>query len=268
MNVYYTGNGCFMTTDELYHYGVPGMKWGKRKAVPAASTTKTGQNRAQADRNSPEAKAARIAKAKKVAKIGAAVAGTALAAYGTYKLAKYVQGKRQQAAMQKASDYLDAKMFRKVRDTTFRDGTREFDFRDGLGNRIVTGGSRSEVGKYIGRENAKTMATARKMYRDATSTRLDKGLARVTDTGDAIGDVTRRAADSVSRTANKAARKAGAVAGNVKESARKTTNKVLDVVNPVYEYTPRSTTTSYRDSNGIDWTETVTNYYKTRKKRQ
>lgn len=31
-------------TDELMHYGVPGMKWGKRKAVPTSSTSSKVQS--------------------------------------------------------------------------------------------------------------------------------------------------------------------------------------------------------------------------------
>lgn len=30
-------NYNYQRTDELFHYGVPGMKWGRRKAIPVAS---------------------------------------------------------------------------------------------------------------------------------------------------------------------------------------------------------------------------------------
>lgn len=255
MSAYYIANGCFMTSEELRHYGVKGMKWGRRKAVSVTGNVRTGRNTSQVDRNSPEAKAARIAKAKKVAKIGAAVAGTALAAYGGYKLAKYTQGKRQQAAMKKAQNYLDNNLLRKVGDSRFQDGTRQFNYVDGLGNEIVTRGSRGNIGKHVGQQNAKTVATARQMYRDATNTKLDRGLAKVVDAGDAVGNAAKRTATSAANAA--------------KSAGTKAKNAVLDVVNPIYEYKPGATTTKTRDyGNGIKLTEELTEYYKTKKKRQ
>ncbi len=253
---YYISNGTFYAvpkrTNELYHYGVPGMKWGRRKARPVANSNVRRTSGATSEQQAAQ-REARKAKAKKALKIGAAVAGTALAAYGAYKLAKYVQGKRSQAAMQKAQAYIDKNVYRKWGDTTFTDGTRMMDFRDGMGNEITTRGSRNAVGKAVGQHNAKVVATGRRMYNDATNTRLDRGLAKVVNTGDAVGNAVKTSARN---------------AGNaIKTSANKAKNAVLDVVNPIYEYTPKSTTSTYRDAAGIDWTETVTNYYKTRKKR-
>lgn len=74
--------------NELYHYGVKGMKWGHRKA-PTVST-KTGRNKSATNVSDSDAalKEARKAKIKKAAKIGAAVTATALVAYGAYKLNK------------------------------------------------------------------------------------------------------------------------------------------------------------------------------------
>lgn len=101
---------------ELYHYGVKGMKWGVRKAADLARGTgkfliKTADRVTNAVGKKPVARGsrsskstantkntdphrARVEKAKKAAKIGAAVVGTAIAAYGVYKISKFVSANR------------------------------------------------------------------------------------------------------------------------------------------------------------------------------
>jgi hypothetical protein len=92
----YTVNGKEF---ELTHFGVKGMKWGRRKARSEA----TGNGHGGQTDDSPEAaaarKEARSQKAKRAAKIGAAVVGTALAVYGAKKLDDTLKSKAHAKAL-------------------------------------------------------------------------------------------------------------------------------------------------------------------------
>ena len=86
-----------MNRDEFYsslylaHHGVKGQKWGERRYQNEdGSYTDLGAQRRRVGNSKSSGKTGMSDGAKKALKIGAAVAGTALAAYGAYKLRQAV----------------------------------------------------------------------------------------------------------------------------------------------------------------------------------
>lgn len=108
-----------MTENELYHFGVKGMKWGVRRN---RSLSKGSQKKASS--NKSEAKARRE-KIKKAAIIGTAVVGTTLAAYGTYKASKYLKEKAGKLSYESGKKYANEHFFNKMKDSTV-----SYDWRD------------------------------------------------------------------------------------------------------------------------------------------
>lgn len=88
---YYLIDNTFHSSDELYHHGVKGMKWGVRKKSYYNVSGKRSKRESQTDEEYAKIKREKV---KKAVKIGAAVAGTALAVYGGYKLSQYAKNKK------------------------------------------------------------------------------------------------------------------------------------------------------------------------------
>lgn len=71
---------------ELYHHGIKGMKWGRRRYQNKdGSLTPAGKKKAREDSNKKQ-----LTREQKAAvKLGVAATATALTLYGTYKVAKF-----------------------------------------------------------------------------------------------------------------------------------------------------------------------------------
>ena len=148
-------------------------------------------------------------KRKRAIKVGAAVAGTALAAYGTYKLAKYLQTERSVRAVAKAQDYVQNHML-------YKNGeVGEKSYYSTLSGNFKARIPKGKTGA-VDTFNSNILKKGDKIYRDATNTRFDKGLSKIVDTGDAVGNATRKAASAVGR------------------AGKKVGNRILDEVDPIY----------------------------------
>lgn len=297
-------------TDELYHFGTKGMHWGVRKyqnsdgsLTPAGlkrysdgnggsykasgrsggQTANSGKKLASKgtdqNKNAKQTDAQKVERAerrKKAIKVGAAVAGTALAAYGTYKVAKYIKDKRSSAAMRKAQQYLDENFLKKIGEANFTDPQKTIHY---FGNKERTNwfSAEGKTGKkIIGEHNAKVVAKSRQMYKDATNTRLDRGLSKIVGAGDAVGDTVKRGTRAAGDTIKRGTRAAGdtvkratqPAVTKVKRAGTTAKNRVLDVVNPQYEWTPGKTNTKTTAINGGHITTTTIDYVKRKVKRQ
>ena len=148
--------------DYLMHYGVLGMKWGRRKSRVTVSKNSV-------NRSSEEQKQARRQKLKTAAKIGATVVGVSLAAYGGYKATKYLQspaGKKAVAEGKKKVDEYYVKLGAKQRQIQVNAYNRKID------RQVVREHQRNA--KFVAKERSKYD----KQYRKAQA-RAEKGRKKI-----------------------------------------------------------------------------------------
>lgn len=201
--------------DELMHYGVKGMKWGRRKARPVTGGV-SGNKRASNREGAEQKPKKKMSRAKKVAIGAAATAAIIGSAYGTYKLSKYVQNKRNTNAARMAEKYLKENFYKPGGTTGSAAGGKRYQFTNGIGNSVNVG---SKGASAMRKHNMGAVSKANEIYRNNTSTKFDRGVGRIVNTGDRIGAAGRNAASKAASTAKSVYSKAGEGARNTVDQA-------------------------------------------------
>ena len=107
---------------DLRHHGVKGMKWGRRKArLQAMGAGRRSGRIADSPEAQTSAKEARRRKVKRAAAIGAAAVGTALAAYGAYKITKLAKDKATRRRLDRGYEAAQRMMQQRQRDNDMHD---------------------------------------------------------------------------------------------------------------------------------------------------
>ena len=98
-------------SDYLVHHGIKGQKWGVRRfETKSGHLTSAGKKRYDDSGDGQKTSAAgkkKSSKAATYAKIGAAVVATGLAAYGAYKLSKYVKSEAGKKSFREGKYYAE-----------------------------------------------------------------------------------------------------------------------------------------------------------------
>lgn len=183
-------NGMAKANTAFYGRGKNKAKWKRfeeqvrkenqavRESNQAHKTAKKEQRQADKDlkkaaRNTPEAKAARKAKMVKAAKVGAVVAGTALAAYGGYKLSQAVKNKAYAETISRGEKIARENLNKNlnVGVSTFKDGTF----------RVTQNGQTVSSGKVKGVLNNKTANEIHNFYKNSARNGYDNDMRNFTN---------------------------------------------------------------------------------------